>query len=119
MDPSNAKNRLVFATVLDAGNVYSDQTGCFPFISIRVFNYLFIIFLYDVNAMFSDPFKIRIGKDILQVYTTFHYYLKDRVFKTKLYWLGNEASYVLNEYNQNQVVELQLVPTGANRINTL
>ena len=44
MDFSNAETTLVFAAVVDAGNVYSYQTGRFTFTSSRGIKYVFILY---------------------------------------------------------------------------
>ena len=54
MDTNNAENCLVFVTVVDSGKLYSDQTGHFPFTSIRGVKYVFILYLYDTNSVFHS-----------------------------------------------------------------
>ena len=65
MDPRNSETQLVFGTVVDTGKVYSDQKGWFLVISRRVVKYVFILYSYNANTMFSETPKIRTGKDIL------------------------------------------------------
>ena len=104
MEPRNAETRIVFSTVVDAVKVYIDQTGHFPVTSIRVVKYTFIIYSYDANTIFSDTLKSITYKGVLQAYTTCYDYLKERGFNAKIYWLDNEASNDLKNYNQNQGV---------------
>ena len=109
MDPSNTDTHLVFTIVVDAGKVHPDQTGSFIVTYSRVVKYVFISYSYNTNKVFSDTLKSRIGKDILHAYNTCHEYLKEIGFKPKINWLDNKASNALNEYNQNQGVDVQLV----------
>ena len=44
MDPSNTEIRIVFATVVDAGKVYSNQTGHFSVTSNRGVKCVFILY---------------------------------------------------------------------------
>ena len=113
MDPINAETRIFSATVVDSGKVYSYQIGNFPVTSRRGVKYVFILYSYDANAILSEPLMIRGVKDILHEYTTYHDYLKDRGFRTKINYLDNKSSNALNKYNRNQGIYVQLVPPGA------
>ena len=77
MKPGNSKTCLVFETVVDAGKVYSYQTGCFSVAYSKGENYVFILYSYDANAVLSNPFRSITGKDVLHAYTTCHEYLKE------------------------------------------
>ena len=87
MKPGNSKTCLVFETVVDAGKVYSYQTGSFYVTYIKGVKYLLILYYYDTNAILSDPLKSRNGKDVLHDCTTYHEYLKEMVFRPKIHWL--------------------------------
>ena len=93
----NIETCIVFATVLDAGKVCSYQSGSFTLTSSRVVKYVFILYSYGANAILSDPLKRILGKDILHAYTTYHDYLKERLFQHKIHWLDNESSNALNK----------------------
>ena len=101
MDTNNAENCLVFVTVVDSGKLYSDQTGHFPFTSIRGVKYVFILYLYDTNSVFSQLLNSRTGYYILHTYTAFNYYLKESLFEPKIHWLYNKACNYLKKYNRN------------------
>ena len=62
MNPINAGTYLSFTEVVDVGKLCSDQTGHFPVASITGVKYVFILYSYNANAIFSDPLKSRTGK---------------------------------------------------------
>ena len=55
METGNAETHLVFATVVDTGKVYSDQTGHFTVTSSKGVKYVSILYSYEDNAIFQIP----------------------------------------------------------------
>ena len=83
MDTRNKETYLVFATLVDAVKEYPDQKISFPVTSIRGVEYVFILYSYDANNLFSNLLKSITVKDILPDYTKYHDYLKERGFNYK------------------------------------
>jgi hypothetical protein len=53
------KTQYVYATTLDAGQIYTDQTGRFPVVSSKGNKYIMILYDYDSNAILAQPIKYR------------------------------------------------------------
>jgi hypothetical protein len=43
----------VYAATIDAGQIYTDQTGRFPVVSSKGNKYIMILYDYDSNAIFG------------------------------------------------------------------
>jgi hypothetical protein len=54
------------------GKIYSDQTGKFITPSSNGNNYLMIVYDYDSNHIFAEPFKSRSAPAILKAFQTVH-----------------------------------------------
>jgi hypothetical protein len=47
------KTQFVYAATIDAGQIYTDQTGRFPVVSSKGNKYIMILYDYDSNAMIN------------------------------------------------------------------
>ena len=56
----------MFATVEQGRKVYTDQTGLFPVTSNQCTKYIFVMYLYDANAIVIETLKDRSGKEIIR-----------------------------------------------------
>jgi hypothetical protein len=60
------KTQLVYAATIDAGQIYTDQTGRFPVASSKGNNYIMILYDYDSNAILEQPIKDRTAPELLK-----------------------------------------------------
>jgi hypothetical protein len=51
------KTQFVYATTIDAGRIYTVQTGRFPVVSSKGNKYIMILYDYDSNANLTQPIK--------------------------------------------------------------
>jgi hypothetical protein len=51
------KTQCIYAAVVDAGQIYTDQTGRFPAISSRGNVSIMVLYEYDRNAIMAEPIK--------------------------------------------------------------
>jgi hypothetical protein len=116
-EPNNAATNCLFATIDDAGRIYTDQTGRFPVTSSQGNKYILVLYDYDSNAILTEPLKTRNGGEILRAYTKLYDYLVARGFKPQTHWLDNEASNALKNFNRNNQIKFQLVPPQMHRRN--
>jgi hypothetical protein len=73
--PSNftAKTHQCFTTIMEpTGQIYTDQTGRFVSPSSNGNNYMMILYDYDSNFIFAQPFTNRTAKCILDAYKVLH-----------------------------------------------
>ena len=75
--PLNDKTNMVFMTMLDIeGQLFTDQTGCFPISSNRGNNYIVILYAFDTNYIKSYPIKSRHSTKILKAYKEVYRFLQ-------------------------------------------
>jgi hypothetical protein len=114
----DARTNHCFAAVLDTSNeIHSDQTGRFITPSSTGNNYMMIVYDYDSNHIFIEPFKNRTAKCLLAAYQVLHTRLCRAGLKPRLQRLDNECSEMLKEFMQAQDIDYQLVPPGVHRRN--
>jgi hypothetical protein len=96
------KTQFVYAATIDAGQIYTDQTGRFPVVSSKGNKYIMIIL--------AQPIKDRTAPELLKAFKIIEQELVARGLKPKLMRLDNEASKLLKSYLHQQDITFQLVP---------
>jgi hypothetical protein len=112
------KTQSVYAATIDAGQIYTDQTGIFPVVSSKGNKYIMILYDYDSNAILSQPIKDRTAPELLKAFQIREQELVARGLKPKLMKLDNEASKLLKTYLHQQDITFQLVPPYSHRRNS-
>jgi hypothetical protein len=112
------KTQFVYAATIDAGQIYTDQTGRFPVVSSKGNKYIMILYDYDSNAILAQPIKDRTAPDLLRAFQVMEQELVARGLKPKLMKLDNEALKLLKMYLNQQNITFQLVPPYNHRRNS-
>jgi hypothetical protein len=103
-----------YANIMDinapTGQIFSDQTGCFPFQSSRGNKYVMIIYNHNSNAILAKTMKSRSKHEMIQACNTIHRQLIAQGLKPKLQCLNNKASQKLKEFLRKQNINFQLAP---------
>jgi hypothetical protein len=60
------KTQLVYSATIDAGQIYTDQTGRFPVVSSKGTKYIMILYDYYSNSILAQPIKDRTGPELLK-----------------------------------------------------
>jgi hypothetical protein len=60
------KTQCIYAAVVDAGQIYTDQTGIFPVISSIGNVSIMVLYEYDGNAIMAEPIKNNKTAELLQ-----------------------------------------------------
>jgi hypothetical protein len=60
------KTNCIYAATIDAGKIYTDQTGRFPLISSKGNKYIMVLYEYDGNAILAEPIKNRTAPKLLR-----------------------------------------------------
>jgi hypothetical protein len=60
------KTQLVYAAIIDGGQIYTDQKGIFPVVSIKGNKYIIILYDYDSNAILAQPIKDLTAPELLK-----------------------------------------------------
>jgi hypothetical protein len=112
------KTEYVYAATIDAGQIYTDQTGRFTNVSSKGNKYIMVLYDYDSNAILAKPIKDRTAPDLLKAFQFMEQELVTRGLKPKLMKLDNEASKLLKDYLYQQDITFQLVPPYSHRSNS-
>jgi hypothetical protein len=112
------KTQFVYAATIDAGQIYTDQTGRFTVVSSKGNRYIMILYDYDSNAILAQPIKDRTAPELLKAFQVMEQALLARGLKPKLMKLDNEASKLLKTYLHQQNITFQLVPPYSHRRNS-
>jgi hypothetical protein len=93
------KTHLVYAVLVDQGQLYTDLTGKFPVRSSKGNSYVMVCYVYDCNYVKVIPMKSRPASEWVKAYDTIHQELTVKGFKPKLQTLDNEASAALKNFS--------------------
>jgi hypothetical protein len=85
------KTHFIYAAILDAGQIYTDQTGRFPVISIRDNVSIMVLYEYYGNAIMAEPIKNNEAGESVRSFQVVEQKLTARGLKPKLMTLDNEA----------------------------
>jgi hypothetical protein len=108
---------LVYAVLVDQGQLYTDLTGKFPVRSSKGSSYVMVCYVYDCKYIKVIPMKSRSASERVKSYHTIHQELTVKGFKPKLQTLDNEASAALKTFFTAHDVDYQLVPPHCHRRN--
>jgi hypothetical protein len=104
------KTHLVYAVVVDQGQLYTNLTGKFPVRSSKGNSYVMVCYIYDCNYVKVIPMKSRSASEWVKAYDSVHQELTVKGFKPKLQTLDNEAPTALNNFFTVNDIAYQLVP---------
>jgi hypothetical protein len=62
------KTQFVYAATIDAGQIYTDQTGRFPVVSSKGNTYIMILYDYDSNTILAQPIKDITAPELLKAF---------------------------------------------------
>jgi hypothetical protein len=111
------KTHLVYAIVVDQGQLYTDLTGKFPVRSSKGNSYVMVCYIYDCNYAKVIPMKSRSASEWVKEYDSFLQELTVKGFKPKVRTLNNEASAALKNFFTENDVAYQLLPPHCHRRN--
>jgi virulence-associated protein VapD len=104
------KTHLVYAVVVDQGQLYTNLTGKFPVRSSKGNSNVMVRYVYDYNYVKVVLMKSRSASEWVKAYDTVHKELTVKGFKPKLQTLYNEASAALKNFFTVNDIAYQLVP---------
>jgi hypothetical protein len=58
------KTQFVYAATIDAGQIYTDQTGRFLVVSSKGNKYIMMLYDYDSNAILAQTIKYRTAPEL-------------------------------------------------------
>jgi hypothetical protein len=111
------KTHLVYAVVVDQGQLYTDLTGKCPVRFIKGNSYVMVCYIYDCNYIKVVPMKSRPASEWVNVYNSIHQELTVKGFKPKLQTLDNDASTALKNFLNVNHIAYKLVTPHCHRRN--
>jgi hypothetical protein len=108
---------LVYAVLVDQGQLYTDLTGKFPVRSSKGNSYVMVFCVYECNYVKVIPMKSRPALEWFKAYDHIHQELTVKGFRPKLQTLDNKAAAALKNFFTANDVEYQLVPPQCHRRN--
>jgi hypothetical protein len=111
---SGLKTHCVYAATVDAGQIYTGQTGRFPVVSSRGNTYIMVLYAYYGNAIMTEPIKNRTAVEHLRAFKVMEI---TRGLTPILMILDNEASQILNDYLYERNISFQLLPSYSHYCN--
>jgi hypothetical protein len=110
---------LMYAVVVDQGQLYTNLTGKFPVRSSKGNSYVMVCYIYDYNYVKVVPMKSRSASEWFKSYDSVHQELTVKGFKPKLQTLDNKASAALKNFFTVNDIAYQLVPPHCHRRNAV
>ena len=106
---------VMFCTTVDPsttkeGKIYSDLCGRFPTISSRGNKYVYVMYVYDCNAILTTAIKNRSDKETIRTFTELIGDLLRCGINPGFHLMDNEASTALNMTMNSMNIKYQLVP---------
>jgi hypothetical protein len=111
------KTHLVYAVVVNQGQLYTDLTGKLPVRSSKLNSFVIVCYIYDCNYIEVVPMKSRSALEWVKAYDSIHQELTVKGLKPKLITLDNETSATLKNFFTVNDIAYQLVPPHCHRRN--
>jgi hypothetical protein len=96
------KTHLVYAILVDQGQLYTDLKEKFPVRSSKGNSHIMVCYVYDCNYVKFIPIEFRSTSEWVKAYDTIHQELTVKGFKPKLQTLDNKASAALKNFFHRQ-----------------
>ena len=115
----HTQDMFCFAALADTntGTMYTDLTGQFPVRSYKNMVYIFVAYIYDINAIISVPMPSRNDSAMVTAFQTVFAQLKERGYTPTLNIMDNECSKAVEAYIKKEKVNIQLVAPHNHRVN--
>jgi hypothetical protein len=111
------KTHLMYAVVVNQGQIYTDLTVKFPVRSSKRNSYVMVCYIYDCNYVKVIPMNSRSASEWVKAYDSIHQEFTVKGFKPKLQTLDNEESTALKHFFTVNDIAYQLVPPHCHRRN--
>ncbi len=115
----NTQHMFCYAALADTktGTMYTDLTGQFPVRSYKNMVYIFVAYIYDINAIISVPMPSRNDNAMITAFETVLDQLKVKGYHPTLNIMDNECSKAVEAYIRKEKIAIQLVPPHNHRVN--
>ncbi len=113
------QDMFCFAALADAtsGTMYTDLTGAFPVRSFKNMQYIFVAYIYDLNAIIIRPMASRTDASFIAAFTEVFAILRARDYQPALNVTDNKCSKAVEKHIRANKMTIQLVPPHNHRVN--
>ena len=99
------------------GTMYTDITGAFPVRSFKSMQYIFVAYVYDLNAIIIRAMPSCTDASIMTAFTEVITTIKTGGYCLALNVMDNECSVAVEKYIRSEKINIQLVPPHNHRAN--
>ncbi len=101
-----------YAPLADAitGTMYTNITGVFPVRSFKSMQYVFVAYIYDLNAIIVWAMPSCTNASMVQAFTKVISILKFSGYHPELNVMDNECSAAVKKYIWSEAINIQLIP---------
>jgi hypothetical protein len=106
------QDMFCFAALSDAitGTMYTNITDAFPVHSFKSMQYVFVAYIYNLNAIIVRAMMSRTDASMVQAFTKVISTLKSGGYHPALNVMDNECSSMVKKYIRSKSINIQLVP---------
>ncbi len=106
------QDMFCFAALANAntGTMYTDLTGSFPVRSFKNMQYIFVAYVYDLNAIILRAMPTRTNTAIIMAFKEVIMVLRTRGYRPALNAMDNKCSTTVEQYIRSEKINIQLVP---------
>jgi len=97
--------------------MYTDITGAFPVRSFKSMQYIFVVYVYDLNAIIVHAMPSRTDASMVTAFREVITALKTGGYRLELNVMENECSAAVEKYIRSEQINIQLVPSHNHRVN--
>jgi hypothetical protein len=108
-----------FATLADlnTGTMYTNLPGAFPVRSFKSMQYIFVAYIYDLNAILVHAMPSKNDAAMITAFTKILAKLASRGYKPTLNVTDNECSKTVEVYIKSDKMDIHLVPPYSHQVN--
>ena len=99
------------------GTMYTDITGAFPVRSFKGMQYIFVAYVYDLNAIIVRTMPSCTDASMVTAFTEVITTLKARGYHPTPNVMDNECSAAVEKYIRSEDISIHLVPPHNHRVN--
>jgi hypothetical protein len=114
-----AQDMFCFATLADTttGTMYTDLTGAFPVRSFKNMIYIFVAYIYDLNAIIVRPMASCTDASFIAAFNEVVAILRTRKCQPALNVMDNKCSKVVEKHIRANTMMIQLVSPHNHHVN--
>jgi hypothetical protein len=117
----SVQEMFCFAALVNAntGTMYTNLTGAFPIGSFKNMQYIFIAYVYDLNAIIIRLMPSRTYAAMIMAFTEVFTILRAWGYQPALNVMDNKCSKAVEKHICSNRMDIQLVPPHNHRVNAV